>query len=90
MVPFLPSRLVITQKRKQTTTMQFSTRGFDEKGAATARPDGQVNFLDQILGENDVCSLRSHALVLYPLCHISVLCLWIAKRPLFRADLPDF
>jgi hypothetical protein len=57
MVLFLPRRLFITQKRKQAATMQFSARGFDEKGAAAARSDDQVDLLDQILGQNDMCSL---------------------------------
>jgi hypothetical protein len=60
MVLFLPRRLVITQKREQAAAMQFSARGFDEKGAAAARSDRPVDFLDQVLGENDMCPLRSH------------------------------
>jgi hypothetical protein len=46
MVLFRPCGLVATQKRQQAATMQFGARGFDEKGAATARSDGPVDFLD--------------------------------------------
>jgi hypothetical protein len=46
MVLLRPGGLVTSQKRQQATTMQLSARGFDEKCAATARPDDQVDFLD--------------------------------------------
>jgi len=46
MIFFGPRGVIASQKRQEAATMQFGARGFDEKGAATARSDDPVDFLD--------------------------------------------
>ncbi|HEX4576137.1 MAG TPA: hypothetical protein VH117_02205 [Edaphobacter sp.] len=46
MILFLPCGLVTAKKRQEPATMQLSTCGFDQEGAASARSDERIDLLD--------------------------------------------
>jgi hypothetical protein len=57
MVFFLPRRLIVAKKRQETAAMQFSPCGLDQKRATATRSYEGIDFLNQIMGKDDMCSL---------------------------------
>jgi hypothetical protein len=52
-----PCRLFVAQEGEQPAATELGTGRLDEKGAPPTGPDDLVDLRDQILRQNDVCSL---------------------------------
>jgi len=48
------------QERQKAAAAQLGACRLDQKGAAATRPDHLIDFMEEIVGENDMCSLVSH------------------------------
>jgi hypothetical protein len=57
MVLLPPCRLFVAQEGEQPAATKLGTSRLYEKGAPPTGPDELVDLFDQILGQNDVCSL---------------------------------
>ena len=63
MVFIEPCGLIGAQESEEVAAAEFGARGFDEEGAAAARAYGGVDLGDEVVGEDDVCSLCAHRYV---------------------------
>ena len=57
MVFLFPGRLVVAQEGEQAAAAKLGARGLHEKGAPATGTDDQVDLFDQILRQNNMCSL---------------------------------
>ena len=65
MIPRFPSGMFTLQKPQQLAALYFLPGGLEQKGAAPARPYQIIDFLQEIAGDQDVCSLCA--------CHMCVI-----------------
>jgi hypothetical protein len=56
-VGFFPCGLLVAEKGEQATAAEFGAGSLDEEGAPAAGANDGVDFADEFVGEDDVCSL---------------------------------
>lgn len=56
----LPDWFLAFQESKKFPAADFVASGFDQETASPARADQRVDFLEQIVGQQDVCTVCGH------------------------------
>jgi hypothetical protein len=80
-IPVLAGWGVILQKTQQLSPADRIARRLDQECAAAARSDNQVNFLHQILRQQDMCAFAFHGEPTYvPTKFITGMCFVIPRH----------